>query len=601
MLKSYKNLKIKTKMLIAFSLMAILAILIGVVGIVGIGMLQTEDEEMYVENTQPMSELAAMYDTLASQRICAANMTIFYEENPEFAEEEFAALSEKEQLFETAFAAYKETITTPEEQALYDEMERLYFGDFVEIKQAVRDAYTAEDAPAMAAAMKDLDDMGAEISGYMDEAFELNVNAALEKVESNASLATSSRIVQIVVMALGVALAVYCAFFLANLIARPLGRVMNATRQVGDTGNMDFSAEVIGQIKEDAQMKDEIGQTALSFATMMDSLIANTKLLEQVAEGDLSIEVKKASEADTMGNALEKMALNLNTMFGEVNTATEQVTVGSNQIADGAQALSQGATEQASSVQELSASIAQVLSQTQENSTNAQEALEYVNQAGQDMQNSTEYMEMMQKAMEGISSSSEEISKVIKVIDDIAFQTNILALNAAVEAARAGQHGKGFAVVADEVRNLASKSAEAAKETASLIQTSVDHVQQGSDIAVKTNESVQKVAESANKAQGKISEINDASQQQEEAITQINVGIEQISTVVQTNSATAEESAASSEELSGQAQMLKQLVGRFRLKEGGNALPGAAQPAPQLPSHNSYDMPSQGGGDDTLF
>ncbi|MDL2254214.1 methyl-accepting chemotaxis protein [Ruminococcaceae bacterium OttesenSCG-928-I18] len=592
MLKSYNNLKIKSKMLLSFALMALLAILIGGVGIIGMGMLQAEDEEMYTENTQPMGELASMYDTLASQRICAANMVIFHSANPEFAEEEFAALAEKEELFETAFAAYKETITTPEEQTLYDEMNRLYFGDFVGIKQNVRDAYTAGDEAAMAEAMKQIDDMGAEISGYMDEAFALNVAAAQEKVNNNNTLALTSRIVQIVVMALGVALAVFCAFFLADLLAKPLGRIMSATKQVSDTGNMDFSDEMISQIKKDAQSKDEIGQTARSFATMMDSLIANTKLLERVAEGDLSVDVTKASEVDTMGNALEKMVSNLNNMFGEVNTATDQVSVGSHQIADGAQALSQGATEQASAVEELSASIAQVLSQTQENTHNAEEALEFVNQAGQDMQNSTEYMQMMQKAMDGISSSSEEIAKVIKVIDDIAFQTNILALNAAVEAARAGQHGKGFAVVADEVRNLASKSAEAAKETASLIQTSVDHVQEGSDIANKTNESVQKVVESAQKTQEKIVEINGASKQQEEAITQINVGIEQISTVVQTNSATAEESAASSEELSGQAQMLKQLVGRFRLKDiYSSTLLGSAPAQVQLPSYNTPQAP----------
>ena len=253
--------------------------------------------------------------------------------------------------------------------------------------------------------------------------------------------------------------------------------------------------------------------------------------------------------------------------FRSILTASDQVSAGSSQVSSGAQTLAQGATEQASSIQELSASIQEVSQQVKENAAAAEAAKSITTSTISIMQGSVEDMGLARQAMDEISSTSKDISKVIKAIDDIAFQTNILALNAAVEAARAGSAGKGFAVVADEVRNLSQKSAEAAKNTTALIEGSITAVEKGTSLVNKTSAGFAGVAEKALKIDELIEAISTQAQQQASAIEQISVGIDQVSSVVQMNSATSEESAAASEELSSQAISLKNLVEQFKLPE----------------------------------
>ena len=368
-----------------------------------------------------------------------------------------------------------------------------------------------------------------------------------------ARLLIIAAMVETIVMVLVVSIIRY----MKRLISKRVEKLSHAAEQLS-MGMLDV------EIVSDGA--DEITQLACSLLTMLNSNKTQVEALVAISEGNLVVDVTPRCDEDIMGNAIKKMSNHLNEVLGEITTTTDQVSSGSDQIASGAQAVAQGAAEQATAVEELSATVAQILTQTQENSQNAQKTLDLVNQAGAEMQDTVEYMKDLKGTMTGISASSEKISQVIKVIEDIAFQTNILALNAAVEAARAGQHGKGFAVVADEVRNLASKSAEAAKETTALIQTSVEYVRKGNEMVNKTGQSIEQVAHTAQQAQGSILAINEASQHQEGAIAQVNAGIEQISQVVQTNSATAEENAAVSKEISGQTQILKQLVEHFRIR-----------------------------------
>ncbi|MEG1049511.1 MAG: methyl-accepting chemotaxis protein, partial [Oscillospiraceae bacterium] len=292
--------------------------------------------------------------------------------------------------------------------------------------------------------------------------------------------------------------------------------------------------------------------------------------LATMAAGDFNISKAEPfiGDFENIERSFNEFSTKISQTLWQINMASDQVNSGAVQVSTAAQELSRGATEQSSSIEELSATISEITAQIAANAKNARSASELSHKAGEGVAQSDEHMQDMIVAMQDISNKSVEISKIIKTIDDIAFQTNILALNAAVEAARAGSAGKGFAVVADEVRNLAQKSAEAAKGTTGLIEGTVTAVSQGRKIADETAKSLGAVVENVNHVKLMVSEIADASDKQSEGAQQVNIGVEQISAVVQTNSATAEESAAASEELSGQAQMLKDLVSDFKLAKG---------------------------------
>ena len=253
-------------------------------------------------------------------------------------------------------------------------------------------------------------------------------------------------------------------------------------------------------------------------------------------------------------------------MLGILDSA-DRLDAGSDQVSSGAQSLAQGTTEQAAAVEKMLATISELSDQVKQNALNATNAGELSVQAGDGVAESNQFMNELVLAMAEIQRTSDEIGKIIKTIDDIAFQTNILALNAAVEAARAGAAGKGFAVVADEVRNLAAKSAEAAKTTTSLVSNTQKAISKGSTLAASTSKSLHEVVEKAQLVGQRTTEVAEVSNRQAEAIRGMSGGLEQISSVVQQSSATAEESAAASQELSEQAAMLKALAAQFKIRQ----------------------------------
>jgi methyl-accepting chemotaxis protein len=415
---------------------------------------------------------------------------------------------------------------------------------------------------------------------------------------------------------LGILLALGFGYFISRSITSPMHNIIQVIKRlgVGDTNNVNLP---MGKLVNCSSIKncgrkecpsfgkmDACWVTSGSFATikhcprakkgedcktcevygahtclaelgsivtgMANGLAERERLALAIADGDLTSDVELASDHDALGKALRKMQESLSSIIGLVQTSGEQMASGSSQVADASQSLSQAATESAASLEEITSSMTELSSQTKQNAEHATLANQLTTGAKEAAEKGNQQMQVMVTAMGEINESSNNISKIIKVIDEIAFQTNLLALNAAVEAARAGKHGKGFAVVAEEVRNLAARSAKAAKETADLIEGSVQKTENGAEIANSTAAALVEIVDGVSKVSDLVAEINAASSEQAQAISQINEGLCQVDQVTQQNTASAEESAAAAVELSSQAVQLKQMLARFKLNNQQN-------------------------------
>ena len=588
--KSFKDLPIRIKLLISHALIAILAFALAICGLVGINRVTDKVNVMYhgpLVSSDSIGDL--MYATTDLQR---AVTRIFMEgTNKNYAEFEENMNTNVALITEAAQNLYIGLEATGATQC----KEKLeHIGTLIESSDEMRKEIaeyisTNRFVGAKTIYENDYRPILNEIKTLSKEVNNELRDIAYQYYEYSVNLSTFLTILGICMIIISLVSIAVITRQITNTIAIPVRQITEASEAMNQ-GDLS-KADVITY-----QASDELGVLAHSIhdsiLTLHSYVSEISDTLQVMATGDLTKPGDEITdfrgEFASIKQSLLYILKRFNSTLTEIHDAADQVNTGSDQISSGSQALAQGAAEQASSVEELSATIYDISAEVNKTAGNATTAQQTVDETGAKVQTCNEQMGHMMTAMEDISQKSAEISKIVKTIEDIAFQTNILALNAAVEAARAGSAGKGFAVVADEVRNLASKSAEASKNTSDLIGGTVTAVQTGTKILGETAQTLETVVEGTAQISALVSEIAKAANHEATALQQVSDGIDQISKVVQTTSATAEESAAASEELSGQANLLEELVGKFVLHQQTKPIV-SSYASPSAETYSSFD------------
>lgn len=573
MLTWFKNRKISAKLIIGFVIVAIIAGVVGVIGIASMFSLNHAGTLLYEVNT-----LGTNYAGTASeyyQRIRYNAVEAILMEGTTQQDDCIKKIQDYSAIVDESLANYEGTIITDDNQQIIDALKPQWDQYKSTMNEAIEYLQSNNIVKAKKVILSDLASIGNNLEDAFEKMIAFNTEAGDERSTQNDQLAATSTITMIAVVVIGIALALVLGIAISRIISKPVKKMVDAAKLLAE-GDVNVVVDI--------NTKDEVGDLAKAFKSLVTATKEQAYITQRLADGDLTADISARSENDLLGKSIIELLDKLNHIVETIVLAAEQVSSGAGLVANSSAELSQGATEQASSVEELTASLEEIASQTIQNAENARTASNLVKDAESNAVDGNIQMQGMLRAMTEINESSKNINKIIKVIDDIAFQTNILALNAAVEAARAGQHGKGFAVVAEEVRNLAAKSAEAVKETTGLIEDSIKKVEAGTRLANSTAEALNKIVNQVKEAAELVNSIAVASSEQSSGVEQVNQGIMQISQVVQSNAASSEESAAASEELSSQAEQLKDIVSVFKLKRTVTRELTESEPAQALPA-----------------
>ena len=569
-----QNLKVSAKLFLIAMLAVFVTLLLGILSFALMWQMESISTTMSEQWMRGVDDSRAAETYFVDYRLNERTyLTSTSESSRQTGLEEMNSLSGK---IDDVLSTYQNTLDAndAEEVSLLQAVE----DDWSTYQEIHEKMFAAADAGNTESAIQMLEGEGmtaySSLKNALADLAQFNSNGATEAAERstnifhNATLALALVVVGTIIIGLALTL------FIARCILSPVKEIEAAALKMGQG---DFDIEISYQSKDElGVLADQMRDLTRRIHTIIDD---ENAFLAKMADGDFTVDSTCPDQYigtfQPLLHSFLGISDRLNQTMSQISTASDQVSSGADQVANGAQVLAQGSTEQASSVEELAASINDISQQVTQNAESARNASSKASEVGDSMTQCNSKMQEMIDAMAEINDSSQEISKILKTIEDIAFQTNILALNAAVEAARAGTAGKGFAVVADEVRSLAAKSDQAAKATKTLIERSVRSVENGTEIANETASSLMAAVEGAQDMGRIVDQISAASDQQAGAIDQITLGIDQISSVVQANSATSEESAAASQELSSQAQVMKGLVSAFRLKDAA-PMPAAA-------------------------
>jgi methyl-accepting chemotaxis protein len=554
----FSNLKIGSKLTLGFAVISVIAIVIGIFGIVNIRVSSDRGEQMYTGNTKPVAALEQVAVYFQRERV---NMLrIVMSDSADEQKKYLDRLNGFQTFVENGMTDYGASHGADAQYAAL----RKELDSYGKTRGEVIDlAMAGRQSEAYQYSIDHELDAATSVNDILDQMFTDNVDQAAAISAGNAKSAGLVLLVSVILLAAGVALAAFIAVLTTRSIVRPVKKLISAAERL-TIGDVEITIR--------AESTDELGVLMTAFDRMIGNIRAQARVAELIAGGDLTVAVPVRSDKDLLGLKLREMVAQNNTLLLNISSSSQQVTAGAENIASSSASLAQGATEQAGAIEELSATIEEIAGNTKKNALKAGEAKALADKVKSGADGGMDHVNEMLRSMDDIRQSSENISKIITVIDNIAFQTNILALNAAVEAARAGEHGRGFAVVASEVKNLADKSARAAKDVTEIILGSTAKVKNGQNIARITADSLGMIAGEIGRVSALVSEISEASGSQADSLNQIDAAIRQVSEVISNNTALTEETAAASEELSGQACILLDMVEAYKLDEQSSQL-----------------------------